>query len=168
MYLRRKRRNFETIKDTEFGTLSFDEYGDTSCYSCKLKLPISIKTIDVFFETSSRSTLPTDQQRIFLKGVVENYQIIIEKVIPLIISTYKLKDKTQIEIEKLILQPISLIIPQIDMGSFKWDMTLVAATLSDTFFIIYLENYSVLSVTLEKDDKNTLIKFLLRLLNGRS
>jgi hypothetical protein len=112
--------------------------------------------------------LQTDQQRIFLKGIVENYKNIIEKVIPLIISTQKFQDKTQIEIGKLILQPVSLIIPQIDIGSYKWDMTFEATTLRDTFFIIYLENYNILSVTLEKDDKNTLTKFLLRLLNGRS
>jgi hypothetical protein len=168
MFSKRTKPSSDTIKDTELGTLSFADYGDTASYSCSLTLAISSKNVAIFFDTNSKEHLPTENQRQFLKSITANYDNLIEKAIPVILSTVADSDLKEKTITKTQVQPVSLIIPQVDTGAFKWDMTFEVTSLKDTFIIVYFDQFTPLSSTLEKDERKPFTKFLLRLLNGRS
>lgn len=168
MFFKKQKPSFNTAKDPELGQISFDEYGDTGSYSCKLALPISSKKVEVFFDTPSKEYLPTDQQKQFLKSIIKYYDSLTEKTIP-IISTTEAKPYLGNEIiDKSQLQPVSILIPQVDTGSFKWDMTFTITSAKDIFIIVFFDNLTPLSSIIEKDEKKPLTKFLLRLLNGSS
>jgi hypothetical protein len=168
MFSKRIKPSSDTIQDTELGTLSFADYGDTASYSCRLTLAISSKNVDVFFDTTSKEYLPTEKQRQFLKSIVANYDNLIEKAISIISTTVIRSDLKEKTISKSQLQPVSLIIPQVDTGNFKWDVTLEVTSLNDTFIIVYFDQFTPLSSTLEKDERKPFTKFLFRLLNGHS
>lgn len=156
------------IKDKELGSLSYSDYGDAVSYSCKLALAISSKKVDVFFDTSSKDQLPTEKQRQFLRSIVINYDKLMEKTIPVIFTTVaglNLKEKLS---NKAQLRPVSVAIPQVDAGAFKWDITFTLASLKDTFIIVYFDQFNPLSTLIEKDDRKPWTKFLLRLFNGIS
>lgn len=158
----------DTIQDTELGTLSFVDYGDTASYSCRLTLANSLNNVEVFFDTTSREYLPTEKQRQFLKNIVASYDNLIEHAISIISTTSIRSDLKEKTISKTQLQPVSLIIPQVDTGAFKWDMTFEVISLKDTFIVVYFDQFTPLSSTLEKDEQKPFTKFLLRLFNGRS
>jgi len=168
MFSKRTKPSSDTIKDTELGKLSFADYGDTASYSCRLTLAISSKNVDVFFDTNSKEHLPTEKQRQFLRSIVVNYDNLIEKAISIISTTVARSDFKEKTISKTQLQPVSFIIPQVDTGAFKWDMRFEVASLKDTFIIVYFDQFTPLSSTIEKDERKPLTKFLLRLLNGHS
>jgi hypothetical protein len=157
-----------TVKDTEFGILSFVDYGDTTSYSCSLTLPISSKKVDIFFDTTSKEHLPTEQQKQFFKSIVANYNNIIEKVAPITLETLTHSDLKEKTIDRMNLQPVSFIIPQVDTGDFSWDMAFETTSLKDTFIIVYFDHFIPLSSMIEKDERKPLTKILLRLFNGRS
>lgn len=164
----KKKPSSDSIKDTKPGTLFFADHGGTASYSCRLTLTISSKKVDVFFDTTSKEHLPTEQQKQFLKSIIANYDNLIEKTIAQISTTEHhsaLKKKT---ISKTELQPVSLIIPQVDTGAFKWDMTFEVPSFKDTFIIVYFDEFTPISSTIKKDERKPLAKFLLRLLNGSS
>lgn len=168
MFSKRTKPSSDTIKDTELGTLSFADYGDTASYSCSLTLAISSKNVDVFFDTNSKEHLPTKKQRQFLRSVVVNYDNLIEKAISIISTTVAGSDLKEKTITKTQVQPVSLTIPQVDTDTFKWDMTFEVTSLKDTFIIVYFDEFTPLSSTIEKDERKPLTNFLLRLLNGSS
>ncbi len=63
---------------------------------------------------------------------------------------------------------IALIIPVVDAGECDWDMTFQNRRNKDTFLIAYSKQLSVVSSHIKKDGKKPFMKFLLRLLNGKS
>jgi len=168
MYFKKQKSFSNTVTDTELGVLSFDEYGDAASYSCKVELPISLKAVDVFFDTPSKERLPTDQQKQFLKNIIENYGRLIEKTIPIISTTEAQLYLREKIINKIELRPVSILIPQVDTGAFKWDMTFEEASTKGIFIIVFFDNLTPLSSTIERDEKKPFTKFLLGLLNGRS
>jgi hypothetical protein len=168
MFSKRTKPSSDTIQDTELGTLSFADYGDTGSYSCRLTLANSSKNVEVFFDTTSREYLPTEKQRQFLRSIVSNYDNLIEKAISIISTTAARSDLKEKTISKTQLQPVSLIIPQVDTGTFRWDMTFEVTSLKNAFIIVYFDQFTPLSTMIEKDERNPLTKFLLRLLNGHS
>jgi len=168
MFSKKTKPSSDTVKDAEFGTFSFADYGDTASYSCKLTLPISLRKVDVFFDTTSKGHLPTDQQKQFFKSIIENYERLVAKAIPLISVTAAHQNLNIKTIDKSTLQPVSLIVPQIDIGTYKWDITFEVTSLKTSFFIVYFDQFTPLSVTIEKDKRKPLTKLLLRLLNGSS
>ena len=166
MFSKRIKISSDTVKDNDLGMISFANYGDVGEYRCRLRLAISSKKVDVFFSTDAKEDLPTDQQKDFLKSIVDNYDTLIDKSILLISNSADhsyLKGKS---IAKFELHPVSLIVPQIDKGKFNWDMTFEVRSVKDVFVIVYFDKFAPLSSTIEQDERKPLTKFLLRLLNG--
>jgi hypothetical protein len=168
MFSKRTKLSSDTGKDPELGTLSFAEYRDITTYSCRLTLPISAKKVDIFFDTISKEHLPTDQQKRFLKSIVDNYDSVTEKAVDVISATTAHLNFQYKTIMKSELLPVSLIIPQVDTDNFKWDMTFEVAAWKDTSIIVYFDKFTPLSSTIEKDERKPFTKLLLRLLNGSS
>ena len=168
MLLKNTKPSSDTVRDAEFGTLAFADYGDTASYSCKLTLPISSKKVDVFFDTTSKEHLPTDLQKQFFRSILDNYDHLVADAIPLISAKAAYENLNIKTADNWGLRPVSLIVPQIDTGTYKWDITFEVKCLKNIFFIVYFDQFTPLSTTIEKDERKPLTKLLLRLLNGSS
>ena len=66
MYSHNKESQPYKIVDIDYGLLTFNEYGDVKAFAGKVELPIALKKIDIFFDTTSKERSPSSKQKDFL------------------------------------------------------------------------------------------------------
>lgn len=105
---------FDIVKDLHLGKLTYDNFGDKVSNCCRIKLPISIYPIDIFFDTDSSDNLPTVKQKQFLKDLVKEVDILFSKPEAIFSDTYinnLLLTGGQFKND---LQAVSLVVPMVD------------------------------------------------------
>ncbi|NOS93682.1 MAG: hypothetical protein HOP30_17325 [Cyclobacteriaceae bacterium] len=139
-----------TIQDPFFGTLRWMGFKDASkkYFECSGMFAPTKETIGYIIEADASG--PTTAQREFYQFIQANYDVLIEKAIPLIEKEYR-QDMEEFKISnfKKEFKVSSLTIPRLENTPLDWDMSFESVGDEKHFFLIDFKDFEPIQVHVE-------------------